>query len=274
MLKRLATILAASPFGVVVACSGVAAPPDANVSEFCDDWAVAICQLSNGPCYFSASVCVRHQTGVCMTFVASAQSESSEYSQANGKSCIDALHNAYGDSPSSIPASTLLALNATCTAAFVGTKAAGDSCSGSNDCAGKLVCAPVVGTSTSQCTSSLTPKQIGDVCADPGDQCDGDSYCALPASGSPKCVPTPAIGDACSASVPCDSANHCVKGICEALAPSGDACASNDDCATHYCDSYPPAQCTNGLTFARGAADCNGIAGQLAAVGAGATPQK
>lgn len=41
----------------------------------------------------------------------------------------------------------------------------------------------------------------------------------------------------------------------------GDACATNGDCATGYCDVFPPSTCTDGLSFGRGGLDCKGILG-------------
>jgi hypothetical protein len=248
---------------IAAACSlSTAPPPDQDVTEFCDDWAKAICQLSNGPCYFDESVCAAYQNTVCTNFVNSAQSSTRQYNQSNGQACIAALNAAYGGSPSAISATTLAALNVKCEKAIIGSQALNQACSSDNDCAGNLVCAPVVGTSGSQCVSGLTQKSAGAVCADPGDQCPDDFYCAPQSSGSPTCVPTPTTG-ACSAEIPCASSETCVNGTCQARGGAGATCGSNDDCAASdpYCDLYPPAQCTQGLTFARESADCNGTAG-------------
>lgn len=261
---RLVSRLATVAIGLIaVACSfSTAPPPDQNVSEFCTDWASAICQLSNGPCYFMASTCETYQNTVCMSFVNAAQSSTRQYNQANGKACIDALNGAYGGSPSTISAATLANLNVTCEKAVIGNQALNQSCSGDNDCAGSLVCAPVVGTSGSLCVSGFTPKNAGDICADPGDQCPPDYYCAPQTGGSPTCIAAPTTG-ACSAEVPCDSADTCVNGTCQPLAGVGGSCTSSADCsaAAPYCDTYGQPLCTHGLSFAKGSDDCNGTAG-------------
>ena len=72
-----------------------------------------------------------------------------------------------------------------------------------------------------------------------------------------------AEGSACSATIPCGPTDRCVGGVCAPRASVGKTCATNADCnaAAPYCDTYPPAACTTGLTFARGATDCTGIAG-------------
>jgi hypothetical protein len=261
---RLVTAVASGAFSMIaVACSiSTPPPPDQDEGEFCTDWAKAICQLANGPCNFIESVCTTYQTGVCTNFVA-AQSGTGQYSQPNGKACIDALNGAYGGSPSSIPAKTLFAVKATCSKVVVGTQPAGMPCQGDNDCSGTLVCAPEVGQNQSVCVTGLTPKNAGDICADPGDECQGDSYCALPASGLPRCVASAATGGSCNGSIPCGSTDHCVNGLCQTRGLSGESCTSSDDCSSSapYCDTYTPAGCTDGLTFARGSDDCNGIVG-------------
>jgi len=264
MRTRLFTGLPLGAFGMIaVACSlSTPPPPDQNVNEFCTDWATAICQLSNGSCDFVASVCARYQTTVCMNFVNAAQSGTRQYRQSNGKACIDALNSAYGKSPSSIAASTLAAVNALCSKVVVGSQKSDQTCTADNDCTGGLVCAPLLGQGGSVC-ASVTPKNAGDICGDPGDQCQGDSYCAPQPMAAPLCIATPAMGAPCSPAMPCGRSNRCVSGTCQPRALSGEPCSSNDDCAASapYCDTYPPAACTKGLTFARGSLDCNGIAG-------------
>jgi hypothetical protein len=255
--------LVCSFVSLVASCSTTpAAPPDQTVAEFCADWAKAICQISSGSCQFDVTVCSGFQTSVCMSFVAGLQQtgNSRQYSQPNGKACIDALNGAYGNNPSSISADTLNATNATCTKVVVGNQVSDKPCTDDNDCASGLVCTPYNG---GKLCGPLTLKDAGDPCGDPGDSCQGNSYCAAQAGAAPQCVATPATGGACSASIPCGTADRCLAGTCQARASMGGTCATSADCASPaaYCDTYPPAACTNGFTFARGSIDCNGILG-------------
>jgi hypothetical protein len=255
---------------IVVACSlSISPPPDDNVTDFCNDWAKAKCQVGSGPCAFPEAPCAAYQTTQCMNFVSAAQSGTREYKQSNGKACIDALNSAYGGGQTSISASTLLNVDAICGKVVVGSQALNQSCTGDNDCSGSLVCAPVVGQNQSVCVSAATPKDAGDFCADPGDECQGDSYCAAQAGGAPQCVPTPPTNAPCSAATPCGSSDTCQNGICVARGGSGATCTSSADCASSapYCDTYPPAACTTGITFGRGGYDCNGIAGLSSSAG-------
>jgi hypothetical protein len=262
---------------VAAACTlSTPPPPDQTVSEFCSDWAKAICQLSNGPCDFVEATCATYQTGVCMNNVNATLSGTRQYSQPNGKACVDALNAAYGNSPSSISATTLFALNATCSKAVVGNEGSDMTCTDDTDCTGTLVCAPLsVGSANGSVCAAVTLKDAGDICGDPGDECQGLSYCAPQPMAAPLCVPTPATGGSCSATIPCGTSDRCVNNVCQARQLSGETCTTNDDCdpSAPYCDTYAPAACTNVLTFARGSIDCNGIAGlDQSDSGTGSTP--
>jgi len=153
---------------------------------------------------------------------------------------------------------------ATCSRVVVGTQSTNEPCTGDADCSGSLICASLPSGSGSVC-ASITPQDAGNFCGDPGDQCQGDSYCALQSNGEWQCVSTLATGAACASSSMCGSSDHCdpATNTCQPRAGAGGVCSSDDDCASSapYCDTYPPAACTNGLTFARGSIDCNGVAG-------------
>jgi hypothetical protein len=266
-------LLAPLTAGALASACTISSPPlpDETVTEFCADYAKALCQLSNTSCEFDAAMCTTFQTNLCMTTVVAAQAESAtrNYSQQAGNACINALNDAYGNGPPSIPASTLQMVNALCDKVVVGNQGSLKPCTGDNDCAGALVCAPY---GTESVCAAVTPKSLGDPCADPGDECGDDSYCS--GGATPQCIATPSTGGACSSTVPCGSADRCLEGVCAARADIGDPCATDGDCVSGFCDTYPPAVCTNGLTFARDSADCDGIEGTNEPVDSGAAPSE
>jgi hypothetical protein len=274
MRTRLSLCVAAGLVSIAMPSCNLttSSPPDQNITEFCADWAKAICQIGNGPCDFDAATCSTYQTGVCTSFVSGQQGGTRAYSQVNGAACIQALDDVYGGNPASIPVSSLLNVDTICGRVVVGDQQTDQTCTTDSDCATNLVCAPTVVGGTSEVCAPVTTKQLGDICGDPGDQCEVDSYCAAQgAMQAALCVATPATGAACSATIPCGSTDTCSGEICVAAGGPGTTCSSNDQCASGYCDLYPPASCatpTNGLTFARGSYDCNGIEG---VVGTGST---
>ena len=269
MRTRLVAGLAFGALGMVaVACSSSSSstappPPDSTVAEFCTDWAAAICQLSSF-CQFDAATCQAYQQNtVCTQFAASATASGTrQYSQPGGLACVTALKGAYGSNPSSISAAQITALDTTCNQAFVGNVASDKPCTSDYDCVSGLTCNLIPGQSASVCGSGA-PVEAGAMCLSTS-QCPPSYYCAPVSGAEPQCTPTPATGGACSAAIPCGADDYCnSSGVCEAKVAQGQPCTSSADCAAAapYCDTYPPAACVTGLTFARGSIDCNGIAG-------------
>jgi len=247
-------------------------PPDETISEFCADWGKALCQVGSGTfCTFNVPSCVTYQTGVCESYVASLQGGTRQYSQVNGAACIQELNNLYGGNPSSIGVTPLLQQQAICARVIVGNQPIDQSCKIDADCANGLVCAPAVFGGSSNVCATVVQIQPNQICGAPGDQCVGNSHCEAQGQGqAPLCVPTALVGGACSASVPCGAGDVCSDddaGTCEPASTSG-TCTTNAECASGYCDLNPPAACTNGLSFARGSDDCNGIAGLSSSSGA------
>ena len=250
-------------FVVAYGCSSPP-PPDGTVVEFCDDWANAYCQLSTY-CAFDATTCETYQNGVCMQFAQGAlASGTRQYSQPNGATCINKLNSTFANSPTSVSPQALATIQTLCNAAFIGAETLEKPCTNDYDCVAGLTCVPYLLGSGSVC-ATLNPVPLNAICADPGDVCEGDSYCAFgQGSKAPTCIPTPTTGNACSAALPCGPEDHCVGGTCMARSGVGGPCESSADCSTlaPYCDTYPPAGCTVvGLTFARGSIDCKGISG-------------
>jgi hypothetical protein len=266
MQTRLFAYAAASLVAIVTAsCATSTTPPDQSVDEFCTNWAKAYCQLGNGACNFDATSCEQYQdTVVCPAFVNSLQGGTRTYSQANGAACIAAINDVFGGSPSAVSISAWLNVQSTCGRIVSDNLTTDKPCTTDADCAQGLVCANEVGTTTSVCASQ-TPIALGNICGDPGDQCQDNAYCAPQSGAAPLCVATPGPGGTCSATVPCGTGYTCVTigstSTCQTAGALGASCSSNDQCASGFCDLYPPAACTNGLSFARGSADCEGIAG-------------
>jgi hypothetical protein len=263
MRIRLSACIAAGLVSIAVPSCNLttSSPPDQNITEFCADWAKAICQIGNGASTFDVTPCAAYQTGVCTSFVGNQQGGTRTYTQANGAACIQALNDIYSGSPTSISVMSLLNTDTICGRVVAGDQSTNEACTSDSDCASNLVCAPTaIGATTEVCAPS-TATSLGDFCGDPGDVCQSDSYCAVQSNGEALCIATPALGAACSASVPCGSTATCSPlGECVPAGAIGSACTSNADCASGYCDPYADV-CTNGLSFALGSDDCKGIEG-------------
>jgi hypothetical protein len=266
MRIRLVVGFALAAFGAsTLACSS-SSNPYADVSEYCSAYAKAICQISS-TCQFDPSACETYQTAQCNEQATQATAAGTRtYTPGNVSACINALNAAYGNNATSVSASALTSINTVCAQVFVGSAGEGASCTSNFDCTvSGDICASAPGISGQTCAKP-TPKQLNDVCADPGDQCPSDAYCAAQ-NGTSKCVPAQADGATCSATEPCVGTDYCnASGICAPLAPQGQPCTTTANCSEGLiCDTYTSSTvgtaCVTALTFARGSVDCEGIEG-------------
>ncbi len=254
-MKWLSLTATLAGLGAAFACSSSSPPvPDATVQAFCADWATAYCQPTL--CEFQVANCQSYQSNVCAQFASQATSAGYRaYNQPAGKACIAAINAAFSPNASTVSAATLQSLSTQCNAAFVGTQAVQQVCTTSFDCQAGLVCGTVP-NETPKC-GEPTPKQIGDACGDPGDQCPADAYCAFIPNVGPQCTAyapgaTVNQGATCSATTACSGNPFFCAGNCSE--PTSGA-------PSLVCDLYPPVQCVASLSFGRGGADCGGIDG-------------
>jgi hypothetical protein len=268
MRTPLVTAIAAGAIGALALACSSKPPPDpyATVDEFCAAYAKAICQISS-TCQFDATACQMFQSTACVQNAGrSTSSGSRQYKSSNVQPCIDALNSAYGNSATSVSAATLSDIDGKCQHVFAGGAGHGKACQTDFDCTQSGdICATAPGVG-SVCATP-TPKNDGDYCADPGDQCPSTDYCQ-PQGGTSKCVAAVPMGQPCSASMPCDGNDRCLAGVCEVLAQQGQVCSATSDCSAGLlCDTYtsaaaPEPACVTALTFARGSVDCLGIEGR------------
>jgi hypothetical protein len=187
------------------------------------------------------------------------------YAPGNVQPCIDAANAAFGNGATSVSITQLSKVDSVCAQVFAGRAAEGAACTSDADCAviGD-VCASAPGITGRTCAHP-TQKQLNDVCADPGDVCPANAYCA-PLGATSKCVPAQMNTQACSATQPCVSVDYCDNGTCAPLATQGAPCTTSANCMPGlFCDTYTSASvgtaCVTAYTFARGSVDCLGFEG-------------
>jgi hypothetical protein len=271
-------VLGALGLVVGAACSSKTEVPYPDEATFCTAKAKAICQVSS-LCAIDPTACQATQVHQCNAD-AMAVGANRTYSADNAKTCVDAVNAAYGDAMTrgQVPYATLTDIATKCARVFTGNAAANAPCTSDYDCASGLVCSPAVpGATTMVCAKPLA-KALGDFCLDPGSQCAPDSYCAKQTNMTWMCTAAAAQGAPCDDATPCVSTQHCVGSICQPRATAGQSCTADSDCSptpAPYCDHSAGYICTVGQTFAAGAFDCKGFAGQATPgpEDAGATPE-
>jgi hypothetical protein len=137
-----------------------------------------------------------------------------------------------------------------------------DSCDVKYDCAKKVIC------DKSLCA---TQKSVTGACANPGDTCPSDQYCAQNASSVYVCMPKGSNGATCDGSTPCVDNLRCSGTSCADRVAQAGACTSNADCVSTapYCDPYAGNKCDQGLSFASGSTSCNDYGGSGTPAGTG-----
>jgi hypothetical protein len=247
-----------------------AGSPYPDVASFCAAKAKAECQVSL-VCASDASACASYRAGLCVQDAASATASGTRtYDPGNVQPCLDALNAAYGNTNTKILFAALVgpgSITDKCERVFAGIAVQDKPCVSDYDCTGELICSPATFGATEKVCAPAVSKNLGDFCSDPGSMCPVDAYCAN-TGAAPECQPSAAAGMACSMAPPCISTERCIGGFCADRATAGQACTTNDDCApdSPYCDPNGSSVCTIGLTFARGALDCQPYMGSVVPV--------
>lgn len=271
------------PLLLFVGCKGGGSSTPATVSDFCSQYADAVCQINCGP---PMTTCVTYQEGVCQTMANQAIGGGKRFfTSSNMGDCINKIKSAFS-STNPITPSTQASIDLACNYVFQGKSAViptTDTCTTQFDCAGatngSIICDPM----QSQCAPQL-PKNVGQQCSDVGAVCAQNSYCATSQNVS-ICTAegTSSAASACSATAPCDSNSRCANGICMPLVASHADCTATSDCASGgFCDPFSsPAVCDTGLTFSTNSPSCLCVSegmgcpaglGTHWGIGVGATP--
>ena len=243
-------------------CSSTTSPyPD--VPTFCTAKAKATCQAS-AICAIDANTCQNAQIVACETDAnAAIASGTRKYDSNAAGACIGAVQSAFGGGASKVTYAQFLgpgSITDLCERVFTGGAKVGATCQTDYDCAGSLICAPVMIGQSARVCANAAPVNQGDFCSSPGQECQA-SYCAVQDSGAAQCSALAQAGQACGAAVPCVGGQRCANAICQTAVAAGQPCTTSSDCGSDdpYCDTFAGSICTVGLTFATGAADCRGF---------------
>jgi hypothetical protein len=242
---------------VSIGCGGGGGGSPTTVSDFCTQYAQAVCKIAP-TCGIQAMTCQTYQQGICNTMAATAVADGKRvFTPANMSNCINKLSSAYGGSAAITP-SAMAAIDLACNYVFQGKGVLlTDTCTTQFDCAGatdgSIICDPMA-----HLCAKKTTKNSGEGCTNPGEVCAQDTFCAPNTAGVDLCTATAKSGDSC-ATVPCDHTTRCVSGKCGVLAQTGEACTSSADCdpSAPYCDPFASSPiCDSGLRFATQSPSC------------------
>ena len=245
---------------LALGCSGGGSGSPQMPSDFCKQYADAICQIAVA-CGVTADTCTTYQQQQCVAMAPPATSKR-VFTPANTGNCIGKLKSAYGASTPIITPAVQAGIDLACGYVWQGPgKVDTDTCSTQFDCAGNTNGSIICDQTRHLCATSMTVSGTGQ-CSANGAVCSTNFYCATNTAGVSACTAagsaTSNPPSACSAAVPCDSNSRCVSGACAALVPAGGACTADSDCANDgYCDAFGgSATCDIGIQFAKGSQQC------------------
>jgi hypothetical protein len=240
--------------GLVLLAACKKQEPPRTREQFCRDWAAAacseevisVCQAS------SAEACHSSQEAFCRKLVPS------DFSDANGTVCIDAVRNAYKDADlKDAELATVLKLADPCDALIVGPKGQGDTCTKQSDCdaSAGLQC---VRKSTSSDGVCEVPEEVGGgrSCKAAQKTCSAGFYC----DGN-NCIEAKSSGQDCMIQEECGLSGFCGDdGKCADRLAVGDPCNSDGQCKTGICYEFQGNQtCTNRIRLARAEPLCDDL---------------
>jgi hypothetical protein len=245
---------------VALGCKGGGSGSPEMASDFCKQYADAICQIATA-CGISMETCTATQQQQCVMMEPPATSKR-VFTPANTGNCISKVNAAYGASTPIITPAVQAGIDLACGYVWQGPGMVNmDTCTTQFDCAGATNGSIICDQAHHLCATSMTISGTNQ-CSANGAVCSTNFYCATNTAGISSCTaagssttnpPSP-----CSATMPCDSNSRCVNGTCMALVATGGACTANSDCATDgYCDPYGgSATCDDGIRFAKGSQQC------------------
>lgn len=242
-------------------CSSGGGGGGSTVSDFCKNYAAAICQIAVNPCGLDMDTCLTYQTGQCTALQNRATTNTKRiFTSGNTGDCINKLKAAYG-STNPISASMQDSIETACEYVFQGPGKTGtspDPCTTQFDCTGATNGSIICDATYHVCATKNTVSGTGP-CMNTGDVCSTNFYCAPNSQNLLNCTAegTSSAGSACT-SAPCDSNSRCLSGTCMPLAQPGGSCTVDSDCMNNgYCDAYgTAATCDDGLQFAKGSQTC------------------
>jgi hypothetical protein len=220
--------------------------PPLTEEGFCQEYARIECGKVTTFCSFDPASCESVRVQACRGNAARLKAGGHSFNPGNTDRCLKKLEEAYRTLP--INAMMLQAVEEVCDRVFEGTAKMLEPCIADFDCVGGLIC------DKGKCaTEKVVPPRSQ--CANFGETCSKGEYCTN-ASGSFLCTPRQDRDAPCSLSQPCKEEYRCVT-TCQPRRTIGEACASDDDCLSGYCNRYLDMRtCGPGLTFSPGSATC------------------
>ncbi len=225
-------------------------------TQFCNEFAQAVCDAVASACLVTHTACTSVQVTQCTANQVRAAAAGRDFLPPNAEACLSKVRDVYGklnQGAVALQAADVLAMDSTCSDTYRGSEVAFGPCSIDQDCVDGLIC------DKGFCGTSTT-KAAGAQCANVGETCPQGFYCGATTSGVLVCEAKLGVQAACDDANPCLEDLRCAGGVCAEQLGVGEACTSNQDCSTGFCEPYAR-KCANDIRFANGSAACLALGG-------------
>ena len=259
-MKRLFLVLALAP---LASCGSDPAPITPN--DFFQQRADIECAALSTACLMPEATCTAGRLAQHATEYQTAVAAFRTFVPANAEACLAKVRAVYGKISAgavALAGSEYLGMLAVCANVYRGASAEYQPCQSDLDCNDGLICDPK-GDGVGHCG---TPKLVGPGagCANIGEYCPTGAYCLNNGNSSTGdvwlCTAKVTAQGACSSTSPCLETLRCSAGLCVARLDIGEACASDGDCNSNFCEPYA-LRCANDIRFAPGSPACIAVGG-------------
>jgi hypothetical protein len=228
-------------------------------AEFSNRYAQDMCKAVSAACLIPEASCTAGQLFTRATLDQAAVARGQAFVPSNAEACLGQVNSVYGKLQGgavALKASDFQSVGQVCADVYRGSKRANETCGVDQDCVMGLICDRSKGLDNGRC-GTKTEVSLG--CANIGEVCARGSYCGN-LGGVFACLPKIDLAAPCDEAVPCLESLRCAGGLCVAQLGIGAVCASDQDCATGFCEPFEKL-CAADVRFARGTASCTKLAG-------------
>jgi hypothetical protein len=233
---------------LAMGCGGTDSKP-LTPNEFVSQYAQEVCDAVAPACLVPVATCTAIQVADRTQQAQDAAAKGRSFMPDAAQTCLDKVSSVFGSlqhGAVALEPADFEEVGRVCDQVYRGVSRANEPCTMDADCIGGLICDKFL------CgTRSVVLQGAG--CANVGETCPPGSFCGASASGALLCQTRIGLGGACDTL-------RCANSICVAQLGFGEACATDLDCSSRFCEPYAHL-CAEDIRFAHHSEACVAMGG-------------